>query len=97
MEAPTVQDILDSAASAASSENFALAESLLREAARLQESTLGSEHPDLASTFNNLAIICEKENKLADAGEFYHRAFAIASASLGSEHPLVRKIGRAHV
>jgi outer membrane biosynthesis protein TonB len=88
-EAPTVQEILDSAARAAASENFALAESLLREAARLQESSLGSQHPDLASTFNNLAIVCEKENKLADAGEFYHRAFAIASASLDSEHPLV--------
>jgi len=89
MEAPTVQEILDSAARAASSENFALAESLLREAARLQESSLGSQHPDLASTFNNLAIVCEKTNNLTTAGEFYHRAFAIASASLDSEHPLV--------
>jgi len=89
MEAPTVEQILDSAERAALSENFALAESLLREAARVQESSLGSQHPDLASTFNNLAIVCEKENKLADAGEFYRRAFAIASASLGPEHPLV--------
>lgn len=89
MEAPTVQRILDSAAGAADSHNFALAESLLREAARIQESSLGPQHPDLASTFNNLAIVCEREDKLADAGEFYQRAFAIASASLGSEHPLV--------
>jgi hypothetical protein len=89
MEAPTVQQILDSAARAASSEDYAKAESLLREAARLQESTLGPAHPDLASTFNNLAVVCEKENKLADAGVFYHRAFSIASASLDADHPLV--------
>src|SRR5262245_8334602 len=89
MEAPTVQEILDSAARAASSEDYAKAELLLREAARLQESTLGPAHPDLASTFNNLAVVCEKENKLADAGEFYHRAFSIASASLDADHPLV--------
>jgi DUF2914 family protein/tetratricopeptide repeat protein len=90
MDASTVQQILDSAARAASSDDYASAESLLREAAHLQESSLGSEHPDLASTFNNLAIVCEKEHKLTDAGEFYRRAFAIASASLDSDHPLVR-------
>jgi DUF2914 family protein/tetratricopeptide repeat protein len=89
MDASTVQQILDSAARAASSDDYASAESLLREAAHLQESSLGSEHPDLASTFNNLAIVCEKEHKLTDAGEFYRRAFAIASASLDSDHPLV--------
>ena len=89
MEAPTVQQILDSAARAASSEDYATAESLLREAARLQESTLDPAHPDLASTFNNLAVVCEKENKLADAGAFYHRAFSIASASFDADHPLV--------
>ena len=89
MDVSTVQQILDSAARAASSDDYASAESLLREAAHLQESSLGSEHPDLASTFNNLAIVCEKEHKLTDAGEFYRRAFAIASASLDADHPLV--------
>jgi Protein of unknown function (DUF2914)/Tetratricopeptide repeat len=89
MEASTVQQILDSAERAASSEDFPSAKSLLRKAARLQESSLGAEHPDLASTFNNLAIVCEKANDLAAAGEFYERAFSIASASLDSEHPLV--------
>ena len=89
MEAPTVQQILDSAARAASSEDFTSAESLLREAARRQESRLGSQHPDLASTFNNLAVVCEKTGNFAAAREFYERAFSIASASLDSEHPLV--------
>jgi Protein of unknown function (DUF2914)/Tetratricopeptide repeat len=89
MEASTVQQILDSAARAASSDDYASAESLLREAAHLQESSLGPQHPDLASTFNNLAVVCEKQNRLAEAGEFYHRAFSIASASLDAEHPLV--------
>jgi tetratricopeptide repeat protein/DUF2914 family protein len=85
----TVEQILDSAARAASSEDYASAESLLREAARRQESSLGSQHPDLASTFNNLAVVCEKTSNFAAAREFYERAFSIASASLDSEHPLV--------
>src|SRR4029453_19434932 len=88
MEASTVQQVLDSAARAASSDDYASAEWLLREAAPLQESSLGPQHPDLASTFNNLAVVCEKQNRLAEAGEFYHRAFSIASASLDAEHPL---------
>jgi hypothetical protein len=89
MEAATVQQILDSAEQAAASGDYSSAEALLREAAHLQESSLGPHHPDLASTFNNLAVVCEKSNKLAAAEEFYARAFSIAFASLDSEDPLV--------
>ena len=32
---------------------------LLRQAARLQEASLGPRHPDLANTLNNLGIVCE--------------------------------------
>src|SRR5262245_8741435 len=83
------QPILDSAERAMSAENYASAESLLREAARQQTKSLGPTHPALASTYNNLGIVCEKANKLDDAGHFYQQAFVIASASLDSEDPLV--------
>jgi hypothetical protein len=89
MSGSPVQPILDSAASAASSGDYASAESLLREVARLQAASLGPQHPDLASTFNNLGIVCEKANKLVDAGEFYREAFSIASACLDAEDPLL--------
>lgn len=89
MDGATLQQILGSAEHAALSGDYESAEALLREAARLQESTLGRHHPDVASTFNNLAVVCEKSNNLAAAEEYYERAFSIAAASLGAEHPLV--------
>jgi tetratricopeptide repeat protein/DUF2914 family protein len=89
MDGSAFQPILESAERAVSAEDYASAESLLREAARLQTESLGPKHPALASTFNNLGIVCERANKLTDAGQFYQQAFLIASASLDSEDPLV--------
>jgi len=89
MDASTLQQILGSAEQAAKGGDYSSAEALLREAARLQESSLGPHHPDLASTFNNLGIICEQSNQLAAAEEFYGRAFSIASVCLSADHPLV--------
>jgi DUF2914 family protein len=57
--------------------------------ARLQAESLGPKHPDLASTFNNLGVVCEHVNKLLDAGRFYRAALSIASESLNAEDPLV--------
>ena len=58
------------------------AEALLHEVVRLQEASVGPAHADLASTYNNLAVVCEMANKPADAEQFYRRAYAIASAAL---------------
>jgi len=88
MDVSRLQQILGSAEQAAAGGDYSSAEALLREAARLQEASLGPHHPDLASTFNNLGIVCEKANQLAAAEEFYRRAFSIASVSLSSDHPL---------
>src|SRR5215510_7305557 len=89
MDRSAFQPILDSAERAISAEDYASAESLLREVARLQTKRLGPTHPALASTYNNLGIVCERVNKLDDAGHFYQQAFVIASDSLDSEDPLV--------
>ena len=80
---------LESAERAAASGDLAAAEALLHEVVRLQEAGLGPRHADLASTFNNLAVVCEMANKPADAEQFYRRAYAIASASLDPQDPLV--------
>src|SRR5512147_2868869 len=88
-------DVLDPASmiaaaqEAAAAGDFANAERLLREAAAIQEATLGSEHPDLATTLNNLAFVCERTNKIDEAERGYRRAHAIAVASLGPRHPFV--------
>ncbi len=81
--------MIESAEKAASAGDFAGAEALLREAAALQSAALGPRHPDLASTFNNLAVACEMTHKPADAELFYRRAYAIAAAALDPTHPLV--------
>lgn len=89
MSGSVIEPILDSAQRAASAGNYALAESLLREVARLQAEQLGPRHPDLASTFNNLGVVCERANNLLDAGKFYRQALEIASACLDPDDPLV--------
>ena len=83
------RDMLERAEQAATAGDFASADELLRSATRIQEETLGPLHPDLANTFNNLAIVAERTGNLGDAETFYRRAVTIASASLPPEHPTV--------
>ena len=80
---------IEAAQEAAAAGDFPAAERMLREAAALQESVLGPDHEDVASTLNNLAFVCERTNNLADAERYYRRAHAIAVASLGPRHPFV--------
>ena len=81
--------IIEAAQQAVAAGDYSEAERLLREAAAIQELSLGSVHPDLASTLNNLALVCERTNKLDEAEQGYRRAHAIAVASLGPGHPFV--------
>jgi hypothetical protein len=81
--------IIEAAQQAAAAGDYSEAERLLREAAAIQELCLGSVHPDLASTLNNLALVCERTNKFDEAERGYRRAHAIAVASLRPGHPFV--------
>jgi DUF2914 family protein/tetratricopeptide repeat protein len=81
--------LIEAAQQAAAAGDYSESERLLREAAAVQEVGLGSVHPDLASTLNNLALVCERLNKLDEAEQGYRRAHAIAVASLGPGHPFV--------
>jgi hypothetical protein len=83
------QTIIQAAEKAAEAGNFASAEHLLREAARLQEASLGPRHPDLANTLNNLGIVCEMTGKADDAEQYFRRAVSIARTSLAPDHPFV--------
>jgi hypothetical protein len=82
--------LIGAAQKAAGDGDYAEAERLLREAAGIQEATLGSTHPDLATTLNNLAFVCERLNKVDEAERGYRRAHAIAVASLSPGHPLIK-------
>jgi hypothetical protein len=81
--------IIEEAEHAATAGNYASAETLLREAALVQEATLGPFHPDLANTLNNLGIVCEITSKPTDAEQFFRRAVAIATTCLHPDHPFV--------
>jgi len=83
------QSVIDAAEQAASAGDYAAAEQLLREAALLQEASLGPLHPDLANTLNNLGVVCEITEKPDDAEDCFRRACAIASSVLEPDHPFV--------
>ncbi len=84
-----VPTVVNAAEQAAAAGDYASAEQHLREAAALQEASLGPLHPDLANTLNNLAVVCEITEKPADAERFFRRAWEIAKAALEPDHPFV--------
>ncbi|OUL32058.1 tetratricopeptide repeat protein [Nostoc sp. 106C] len=48
---------------------------------------LGEEHPDIASSLNNLALFYESQGKYAEAEPLYLQALAMRKCLLGEEHP----------
>jgi hypothetical protein len=86
---PDARQMFVAAEGAAADGDFASADELLRNVARIQEAELGPLHPDLASTLNNLAIVAEHLERWDDAESFYRRAATIAAASLPADHPMV--------
>ena len=84
---PAVQPhSLNAAASdAAGSGDFPAAAALLRQLLESQTSLLGPDHPDLATTLNNLALMLERSGDTAEAGRCYRRALAVASLAHGPD------------
>ena len=74
---------------AASQGDYARAASLLLEAAALQEAAKGPTDPDLASTYNNVAVASEMTGDLVNAERHFRRAHAIALRAYGATHPIV--------
>ena len=83
------RSIIESAEQAAAAGKYSSAEELLREAAALQEQTLGPHHPDLVNTLNNLGVVCEMADNPIDAEHYFRRAYTIATATLAPDHPFV--------
>jgi Tfp pilus assembly protein PilF len=53
----------------------------------LRERALGPEHPDSASSLNNLGALLRAQGDLAAARTYYERALAIRERTLGPAHP----------
>jgi tetratricopeptide (TPR) repeat protein len=60
---------------------------LYEETAAALKGTLGSEHPSLALSLNNLALLLRAQGKYAEAEPLYRRALAIREKALDPEHP----------
>ncbi len=67
--------------------DFAGARPLFERALAIHEKALGPEHPDTATSLNNLAVLLQDQGDLAGARPLYERALAIYEKALGPEHP----------
>ncbi len=52
-----------------------------------REKVLEPEHPSVATTLNNLALLYESQGKYEEAEPLYKRALAILEKVLGFDHP----------
>jgi tetratricopeptide (TPR) repeat protein len=63
----------------------------LNDALTIREKTLGENHPAVAATLNNLAVLYGKRGKYKDAEPLCKRALEIREKVLGKDHPDVAK------
>jgi tetratricopeptide (TPR) repeat protein len=65
------------------------AEPFKRRALKIDETSFGPDHPDVASDLNNLASLLQDTNRLSEAEPLMRRALKIIEKSLGKNHPNV--------
>ena len=66
---------------------LAAARPLFERALAIREKALGPEHPDTATSLNNLAMLLQAQGDYAAARPLFERALAIREKALGPEHP----------
>jgi tetratricopeptide (TPR) repeat protein len=62
---------------------------LYRRALAIDEKSYGPEHPEVATDINNLAVLLQDTNRLAEAEPLVRRVILIFEKSLGADHPNV--------
>jgi serine/threonine protein kinase/Tfp pilus assembly protein PilF len=67
--------------------HYTNAEAMHRKALALRKKLLGSEHPDVARSLNNIAGVLKQQGKLAEAENLFREALAMHKKVEGSEHP----------
>jgi CHAT domain-containing protein/lipopolysaccharide biosynthesis regulator YciM len=67
--------------------NYDRAIPLAKSALAIREKVLGKDHPDVATSLNNLAELYRNQEKYAQAEPLYQRALAIYEKALGKVHP----------
>jgi tetratricopeptide (TPR) repeat protein len=72
------------------------AELFYKRALSIREKELGPNHPDVATSLNNVALVCAKEGNNDEALKLYTRAWEIREKALGPNSPAVSD-SRAHM
>ncbi len=67
---------------------YAQAEPLYKRSLAIREKALGPDHPDVATSLNNLAELYRAQNQYAQAEPLYKRSLAIREKAFGVSHPL---------
>jgi hypothetical protein len=68
------------------------AEALARRSLELRAAAVGVDHPELASTLNNLAAIHIAQRRNADADAAYRHAHAVLATRVDESHPALAAI-----
>jgi tetratricopeptide (TPR) repeat protein len=66
---------------------YKLAEPWRKQCVSLLETRLGEEHPDVATSYNNLAALYNSQGRYSEAEPLYQKALALRQKLLGEEHP----------
>ena len=67
--------------------DYAAARSYFERALEITEAVLGPQHPQTATSLNNLGGLLDSMGELAAARPYYERALEITEAVLGPQHP----------
>ena len=62
---------------------------IAKKALEVAEQAVGPEHPAVATSLNNLAILYDQQGQYAQAEPLYKRALAVWEKTLGPTHPEV--------
>jgi tetratricopeptide (TPR) repeat protein len=62
---------------------------IYRRAIEIGEKVLGKDHPNVATWYNNLALLLKVQGKYDQADPLYRRAIEINEKVLGKDHPTV--------
>jgi eukaryotic-like serine/threonine-protein kinase len=64
---------------------------LYERALAIREKALGPDHPEVAASLNNLALVQYATGRYVDARELYERGLAIWERAVGADHPEVAR------